>query len=109
LREQSRHKDVRRKEYFEKNPGAVYSVHNVTCPDAVADATEAGIDAALHLASIVPTTTAGVAAILAYATKHGDKFGSLFPEFDDDDGVTRPFEFFVMENCAKALANISAA
>jgi hypothetical protein len=37
------------------------------------------------------------------------KIGCKFPQFDDDDGVTRPFEFFVIQNCAAALAKLAAA
>jgi len=72
-------------------------------------APNAETEAALQLACISPVTTAGVAAILAYSVEQPCKIGSKFPEFDDDDGVTRHFEFFVIQNCAEALAKLSAA
>ena len=61
------------------------------------------------IAGISPVTTAGAAAILAYSVEQPCKIGCKFPQFDDDDGVTRPFEFFVIQNCAAALAKLAAA
>ncbi len=75
---------------------------------ALSAAQDAETEAALQLAGILPVTTAGVAAILAYAVDQPPKIGCKFPEFDDD-GVTRPFEFFVIQNCAEALAKLAAA
>jgi len=76
---------------------------------ALMAAHDAEIDAALELASVSPKTTAGAAAILAYVVEYPDRFGSDFPEFADDDGITRPFEHFIIQNCAAALAKLSAA
>jgi len=61
------------------------------------------------IAGISPVTTAGAAAILAYSVEQPCKIGCKYPQFDDDDGVTRPFEFFVIQNCAAALAKLAAA
>jgi hypothetical protein len=65
-------------------------------------------DAELRLCSIVPTTMAGAAALLAYTVDNPCKLGCKFSEFADDDGIARPFEFFVIQNCADALENLSA-
>jgi hypothetical protein len=57
------------------------------------------------LATIVPTTIAGVSALLALAISDRD---CLWRELEDDDGTARPWEFFVMRNCSEALTNLSA-
>jgi hypothetical protein len=64
-------------------------------------------DAAAELASVLPTTTAGAAALLAYAVEWPRKIGCNFPDIEDENGTTQPFEFFVIQNCAQALAGLS--
>jgi hypothetical protein len=70
---------------------------------------DAETEAVLQLAGMSPVTTAGAAAVLAYSVEQPCKIGCKFPQFDDDGGVTRPFEFFVIQNCAAALAKLAAA
>jgi hypothetical protein len=74
---------------------------------ASAAAFDAEADAAAELASVLPTTTAGAAALLAYAVKWPRKIGCNFPDLEDEDGTAQPFEFFVIQNCAQALAGLS--
>jgi hypothetical protein len=62
---------------------------------------DAETEAALQLAGMSPVTTAGAAAILAYSVEQPCKIGCKYPQFDDDDGVTRPFEFFVIQNAPR--------
>jgi predicted enzyme involved in methoxymalonyl-ACP biosynthesis len=68
-------------------------------------AMEAEADSELKLATIVPTTMAGISALLALAASDQD---SMWRELADDDGIARQWEFFVMRNCAEALANLNA-
>jgi hypothetical protein len=56
---------------------------------------------------VLPTTTAGAAALLAYTVEWPHKIGSKFPDLEDEDGTAQPFEFFVIQNCAQALAGLS--
>jgi hypothetical protein len=68
-------------------------------------------DAEVELAGVVPTTMAGVVAILRYAEEYVAP-GNRWPmngELLDDDGESRSWEILVMRNCANALAKLSAA
>jgi hypothetical protein len=76
---------------------------------AVIAAFEAETDAQLALVSISPTTAGGVRAVLAYAAEAKQTTGCEFSKFEDDDGKSYSFEFFLMRNCAETLANLSIA
>jgi hypothetical protein len=74
---------------------------------ALAAASDIEQDAELQLASIVPTTLAGVAALLQLAISDND--GCEWRHLEDDAGVAHPWEYFVTCNCIKAVENLSAA
>jgi hypothetical protein len=79
-------------------------IANNVALDAASDVEQ---DAELQLASIVPTTLAGVAALpqLAISDHGGCEWGRL----EDDAGRARTWEYFVTCNCIKAVENLSAA
>ena len=103
---------------FELRPGSTHldsyggEIVQTDAPEWIANeianraAMDAEAEAELKLASIVPTTMAGISALLALTISDRD---CLWQELEDDDGTTRPWEFFVMRNCAEALAKLSAA
>jgi hypothetical protein len=64
--------------------------------------------ATCEMLNVEPTTLAGVTAILAY-TVEVLKRGCRFSTFLGDDGKPNSFEYFLMSNCAEALAKLSAA
>ncbi len=64
--------------------------------------------AACEMLNVEPATLEGVTAILAY-TVEVLKRGCAFSRFLDDDGKSNSFEYFLMSNCAEALAKLSAA
>src|SRR5258706_15907151 len=71
---------------------------------AICATMDAEAESELVLATIVPTTMAGVSALLALAISDRD---CLWRELEDDDGIARPWEFFVMCNCAEALESLA--
>jgi hypothetical protein len=74
------------------------------------DATKA---AAVNLRDVRPTTMAGTIALLNYyaeATVSHDATGEDWPELEDkQDGIEKPFDYFLTRNVARALGNISVA
>jgi hypothetical protein len=76
----------------------------------LSDATEA---AAVNLCDVQPTTIAGAIALLNYyaevTTSHGVN-GEDWPveREDKQDGIEKPFDYFLTRNVARALGNISA-
>ena len=71
----------------------------------------AAYDLAARLVSTLPTTVAGVGALLAYyAERTGEnRWGSVFPtELPDVEGRERPFEYFLARSAAKAIDRIVA-
>jgi hypothetical protein len=82
----------------------------IECERAVARTMNAEIDAAVVLVDVRPTTQAGICALLQYA--HAiDTDGEAWPrELQSDDGkITRPWEYFLIESVAGALAKLSTA
>jgi hypothetical protein len=64
-------------------------------------------DAELELAGVVPTTSAGVVALLSYAVEFVAPGNTWPTDLLDDDGRDATWEILVMRNCAKSLANLS--
>ena len=77
----------------------------------LSDAAEA---AAVNLCDVQPTTIAGAIALLNYyaevTTSHGVN-GEDWPVKleDKQDGIEKPFDYFLTRNVARALGDISAA
>ena len=82
----------------------------IECERAVVRTMNAEIDAAVVLVDVRPTTQAGICALLQYAHA-SDTDGEAWPrELQSDDGkITRPWEYFLIESVAGALAKLSAA
>jgi hypothetical protein len=55
-----------------------------------------------EMAGVVPTTLAGVGALLSYAAEYS-KRGFDWPDLESGDGRSGSFENYVMRNCAEAL------
>jgi hypothetical protein len=72
-------------------------------------AIDADADAQLGLINVKPTSTAGVAAVLAYAVEVEKINIEPFLPFEDDDGRSRSFGFLLMRNCAETLVRLSAS
>jgi hypothetical protein len=72
-----------------------------------------GCDAESELCDIVPTTMAGVIALVAYMREVGKfgsdgNFSSVFAE-DENDEHGQPWSYFALGNIAEALKTITAA
>jgi hypothetical protein len=82
----------------------------IECERAVVRTMNAEIDAAVVLVDVRPTTQAGICALLQYAHA-SDTDGEAWPrELQSDDGkITRPWEYFLIESVAGALAKLSTA
>jgi hypothetical protein len=63
-------------------------------------------EAALALLTVTPTTRAGILALLQHAVSH-DTDGQAWPvDLEGEDGKTRTWHHFLLENLAKAIATI---
>jgi hypothetical protein len=62
-------------------------------------------DAAIELITVLPTTAAGLLALLEYATISADRDGELWPTgLQSDDGKrTRSWHHFLIENLSEIL------
>ena len=82
----------------------------IECERAVTETSDAEIDAACVLVSIIPTTQAGVVALLQYAL-HADTDGEGWPrDLVSDDGTkARSWHNFLIENVTAALTDLVSA
>ena len=83
----------------------------VCCENALDVAHDAETDAACALVNILPTTIAGVIALLSYAHS-SDTDGEGWPELATDDGPkarTRSWQFFLIQNLAEILPGMVSA
>ena len=63
--------------------------------------------AVCEMADVVPTTFAGIAALLSYVVEYTQR-GTDWEDLESDDGRSGPFEHYAMRNCVVAIANLSA-
>jgi hypothetical protein len=78
---------------------------------AVAAAWDTQEEAACVLVSIVPTTLAGVIALLQYANTAADSDGDTWPSVlqTDDGSKSRSWHYFMIENVSAALTDLVQA
>jgi len=69
---------------------------------------EAESEAAVELVNVLPTTRAGVIALMQYANANDTDGEAWPPELISDDGTKiRSWQYFLIENVAAALTNIA--
>ncbi len=61
-----------------------------------------------QMAGVVPTTLAGIAALLSYVVEYTQRGTDWPDDLVSDDGRSGSFENYVMRNCVEAIANLAA-
>ena len=97
-------KELRQSRLSSHGPGIVETdaAEWIAVERAVRAIHDGEFDAVCEMASVVPTTLAGIEAILSYAAEY-PKRGANWQDLESYDGESWSFEIYVMQNCAEAI------